>query len=138
MKIETANQMSVQELCDFAVERIVVQGERSGFLTVMNLFVCTYGKKGANAHCGIGWMLDPDNPELMGFPRGLLKLLSKFPDQVPQGIKENIPLFMEFQKFHDVAWSAKRAQILLVLHLNYGLNTDNPAYQQWVDMGKAA
>lgn len=64
MKKEDVDKMSLQEACDFAVSKIVEQGERCVTIYDGNIS-CSYGNEGL--HCLVGWLLDKENSELMNF-----------------------------------------------------------------------
>ena len=138
MKIETANQMTMQELCDYSIEKLVEQGEQCGVEKEYNgagsFFKCAYGM-GAK-HCGIGWMLDEENDKLMKEVCGVTELIKSCPEHLPSAILENPDLAIEFQMLHDTTHTVVRAGHLRYLETHYHLDTSNPAYQQWVNMGE--
>ena len=137
MKLETANQMTMQQLCDYSIQKLVEQGERCGFAknsTIKGDFVCVYGLD--KMHCGIGWMLDEEDNALMNLLGGVKRLIIQFPESVPAAIKDNRGCAVEFQFFHDAPSERAREKCLRRLQKKYSLDTSNPAYQQWVCMGE--
>ena len=136
MKLEIANQMTMQQLCDYSIQKLVEQGERCGFAknpTIKGDFVCAYGLD--KKHCGIGWMLDEEDSALMNLLGGVKSIITQFPESVPAAIKDNLGCAVEFQFFHDEPSQSGREGWLHILQKKYKLDTSNPAYQQWVDMG---
>ena len=120
---------TAQEVCDYSVQKIVEQGKRC-----MDDGICLYGD-GQGNHCGIGWLLDPDNKELMNYNRGVQDVVDDFPNDVPEVIKDNIDLFYKLQRFHDQPNSIIREIFRDGLRDNYKIDTSAPHWQQWVDMG---
>ena len=120
---------TVQEVCDYSVQQIVAQGKRC-----MSKGRCAHGD-GQGNHCGIGWLLDPDNEALMNCDEGVEGGVDDFPDDVPEVIKDNIDLFSELQRFHDQPNSIIREMCRDGLRYNYKIDTSAPHWQQWVDMG---
>ena len=120
---------TAQEACDYSVQKLVEQGKRC-----MNDGTCAYGD-GQGNHCAIGWLLDPDNKELMNYDESVQDVVEDFPDDVPKVIKDNIDLFSELQAFHDQPDSLIREYYRNRLRDNYKIDTSAPHWQQWVDMG---
>ena len=143
MKLEVANQMTMQQLCDYAIEKLVEQGGRcltsgendEGY-NGAGSFNCAYGM-GAK-HCGIGWMLDEENDELMKEVGGVTELIKSCPEHLPSAILKNPDLATWFQILHDGPSERGREECLHRLQKKYNLDISNPAYQQWVDMGEKA
>ena len=121
---------TAQEACDYSVQKLVEQGGRC--YDVVN-DACLHSD-GQGNHCGIGWLLDPDNKELMNYDLGVQDVVEDFPDDVPEVIKENIDLFSELQRFHDHPNSIIRKMRRNRLRDNYKIDTSAPHWQQWVDM----
>ena len=121
---------SAQEACDYSVQKIVEQGKRC-----MNDGLCAHSD-GQGNHCAIGWMLDPDNKELMNYDEGVQGMVDKFPDDVPQIIKDHVCLFEDLQNFHDQPGPLNREMRRNRLRDNYKIDTSAPHWQQWVDMGE--
>ena len=122
---------TAQEACYYSVQQIVKQGGRC--YDVVN-HACMHGD-GQGNHCAIGWLLDPDNKELMNYDLGVQDVVDDFPKNVPQIIKDNLDLFYELQSFHDAAASHTRENYRNRLRDNYKIDTSAPHWQQWVDMG---
>ena len=131
MTKEEVNNMTVQEACDYAVNKIVEQGRRC-----MEGITCIYSD-GGNGRCFIGWLLDGDLTDLTQV-KGTVSCLAVDPltkDMVPELISRNRNLFMTAQRFHDSPERAHRESSLRSLGV-YGLDVKtNPNYQQWVEMG---
>ena len=122
---------TAQEACDYSVQQIVAQGGRC--YDVVNT-TCMHGD-GQGNHCAIGWLLDPDNKELMNYDQGAQDVVEDFPDDVPQIIKDNLDLFYELQSFHDETGSLIREYYRNRLRDNHDIDTSAAHWQQWVDMG---
>ena len=123
---------TAQEACDYSVQKLVEQGEQC--YDVVD-GVCMYGDGHGN-HCAIGWLLDPDNKELMNYDKGVKGVVNEFQDGVPEVIKDNIDLFPELQEFHDAPDSLIREYYRNRLRYDHNIDTSAAHWQQWVDMGK--
>ena len=123
---------TAQEACDYSVQQIVKQGGRC--YDVVD-GVCMYSD-GQGNHCAIGWLLDPNNKELMNYDESVQDVVEDFPDDVPEVIKDNIDLFSELQRFHDQPNSIIREMCRDGLRYNYKIDTSAPHWQQWIDMGE--
>jgi hypothetical protein len=136
MKLEQANAMTVQQLCDYAMEKIVKQGKQCLIpSSVTEMKVCAYSD-GAGNHCAVGWLLDEDDSALMGAKGGVWCLVeSSLVRNIPEAIKTHIELFLLLQSFHDDKTRDGRQAKLFRLWQYIDTKT-NPAYQQWVGMGK--
>ena len=121
---------TVQEACDYAVEKIVSQGGRCFTEGIDGDGVCAYGD-GKGNHCAIGWLLDHDDKELMQFEGSVMSLAEE--GLITDLMADNIEVFVVLQDFHDSYEPRFRAKWLHQL-AHYGINTENPAYQKWVDM----
>ena len=122
---------TAQEACDYSVQKLVEQGERC--YDVVD-GVCMYGDGHGN-HCAIGWLLDPNNKDLMSYAGSFDDLPSSYPDDVPVIIHNNRDLFSELQSFHDAAASHTRENYRNRLRDHHNIDTSAPHWQQWVDMG---
>jgi len=120
---------TAQEACDYSVQKIVEQGGRC-----INDGICAHSD-GQGNHCAIGWLLDPDNEELMNYAGGVQGVVDDFPDDVPEIIKDNIDLFSTLQVFHDQPGPLNREDWRDRLRDNHKIDTSAPHWQQWVDMG---
>lgn len=114
-------QFSPQEACDYAVQKIVEQR-----VPCTEHEVCMYGNKQGH-HCAIGWLLDPNEKELMSY-RGTTHLLSN------QYVRENIEIFSALQKFHDSESTRNRLYARGDLQ-KLGIDTSGTHWQAWVDLG---
>ena len=121
---------TAQEACDYSVKQIVAQGGRC----VSNDY-CRYSD-GQGHHCGIGWLLDPDDKDLMNYVGYVHHMIEGLPNKVPQIIKDNVGLFGTLQEFHDEDYSIIREMCRDGLRDNYNIDTSAPHWQQWVDMGE--
>ena len=122
---------SAQEACDYSVQKIVEQGGRCYNKARGR---CLHSD-GQGNHCGIGWLLDPNNKELMNYDGGVQGVVDDFPDDVPQIIKDNLDMFAVLQDFHDATGSQRRESLRDVLRVAHNIDTSAPHWQQWVDMG---
>ena len=123
---------TAQEACDYSVQQIVAQGGRC--YDVVNT-TCMHGD-GQGNYCAIGWLLDPDNKELMNYDKGVQGVVNEFQDGVPQIIKYHVCLFDGLQKFHDQPGSHNREAYRNRLRDYHDIDTSAPHWQQWVDMGE--
>ena len=124
---------TAQEACDYSVKQIVAQGGQC-YDVVNTTSTCMHGD-GQGNHCAIGWLLDPDNKELMNYDLGVQDVVEDFPDDVPQIIKDNLDMFAVLQDFHDEGYSIVREMCRNRLRDNYKIDTSGDHWQQWVDMG---
>lgn len=129
MKLEQANSMTLQELVDYGINKIVEQGKRCLF----NNNDCAYGDTEGN-HCYIGWLLDEDDDELMSAIGSIGSINSRMPYKIPNLISENIHLFTGLQSFHDTF--IDRSFVLNILKTEYGnvVSFDNPNFQKWIEL----
>jgi len=130
MKEETLNEMTVQEACDYAVAKIVEQCGRCT-RSDNNEISCAYGNQ-KGRHCAVGWLLDEDNAELMGFKGNVDGLISK--GLAPKFISNNRYVLRTLQQFHDTRGCPARGELLIGLN-DLGVDTSAPQYKDWVDMG---
>jgi len=123
---------TAQEACDYSVQQIVAQGGRCYNKARGR---CLHSD-GQGNHCGIGWLLDPNNKELMNYDGGVQGVVDDFPDDVPQIIKDNLDMFAVLQDFHDATGSHTRENYRDRLRDNHNIDTSAAHWQQWVDMGE--
>ena len=123
------NSMTVQEACDYAVMRIVEQGERC-----MSSENCAYSDDKGN-HCAIGWLLPEDDEVLMRSKKGLLDLIEFNRNRIPQIILDNDDAFYSLQKFHDCKRKSSRACWSLELK-DLGIDVSALHWKRWMDMGE--
>lgn len=121
---------SVQEACDYVVQKIVEQGGQCVDLDGN----CWYKDNRGN-HCAMGWLLDPINKNIKNSDQALYELIYDFGDVIPQIIKDNEGVFSILQEFHDAKYASVRIQRRKCLR-DCGIDTSKPQYQQWVDMGE--
>lgn len=123
--------MNVQEACDYAVQKIVEQGERctSGR-------ECRYGNS-LGQHCAVGWLLDHDDEFVMNYKGTVKSLIMARPHLLlPEVISENLEVFQKLQIFHDceclhaVITARKDLEAL-------GIDTSKPQWDDWVGMVKS-
>lgn len=127
MKLETANSMTLQQLCDYSITRLVEQGSRCMVDTE-----CAYGLNGT--HCGIGWMLDEDDADMMEYSGPIDDLISAFPSKIPAPVMDdNAAITVYFQVLHDEQYYEQRIKALDDLQ-DAGLDTSNPNYRLWADL----
>lgn len=124
------NEMSLQEACDYAVKKIVEQGEMS----ICSDNICVY-ENSNGSRCAVGWLID--DAEVRKFSGSLSSLLSsKHYDKLPKIFKDehNQYVFGLLQLFHDLKTKLLRADYLE--QLSTCIDTSNPVYASWVQMGK--
>jgi len=122
---------TAQEACDYSVKQIVAQGEQCYNKARGR---CLHSD-GQGNHCAIGWLLDPNNKELMGYTSTIRILVDDFQDEIPQIIKDNLDMFAVLQDFHDEDYSIIREMCRDGLRDNYNIDTSASHWQQWIDMG---
>ena len=136
MKVEEADKLSLQEACDYAVEKIVEQGERC-----VDNGGCRYSlvdeETGGYIHCAVGWLLDEEDDDLMDAVYGVGELADQYGDKVPKLIQDNLYTFRVLQGFHDARKKHHRVESVKQLSKYHNIDTSPPQYQQWVDMGEA-
>lgn len=135
MKPEQVDAMSLQQAMDFAVKKIVEQGKRC---TDADDDGCVYGDSAGN-HCAVGWLLDENNPELMGYAggvEGLCTLAHSHKQQIPDLLFNNAGAFETLQGFHDVVNKTRRVDYMNLLKDTYGIDISGAHWQQWVELGE--
>jgi hypothetical protein len=139
MKPEDVDKMTLQEFLDYAVKKIVEQGERC-----LSGTGCSYGKTEIFdnlpprvTHCGIGWGLDEHDGELMSYGRGVMELVDEFgrSGRIPKLMVDNLQAMQRLQSFHDCVLKHDREFNMKKLREDRGIDTSGPHWQQWVDMG---
>ncbi|URC15323.1 hypothetical protein GD1_199 [Paraglaciecola Antarctic GD virus 1] len=123
--------MNKQEMFDYSVDMLAKQGERC--VKTSGGLCCAYGNN-RNLHCGIGWLLDHNNPDLMSFMGGVVSLIREFGEVVPLAIRTYPKAFKTLQSFHDAKSKSKRKMNLKKLS-GFGINVDNPNAQKWIELG---
>lgn len=124
------NNCTVQEAVEYTVEKIVEQGGQC----VDDIGECMYKVEGEdNYHCAVGWLLDHsqyDYSKCNNTVRGLVEIGIPVPDL----IKDHLEIFSSLQVFHDSNYRTYREDYLSCLE-RYDIDTSNPAFQAWVEMG---
>lgn len=130
MKLKKANKLTVQEACDYAVKKIVKQGNRC----INAEKFCVYSDD-KNNHCAVGWLLDHKDKELMVSNGSVRAIVRTYPDKIPEMIKNNVEIFNTLQQFHDTPCTMLRKKYLGKLKA-MGIDTSKKRYQKWVDMSE--
>lgn len=134
MKSNELNEMTVQEACDYAVQKIVEQGKRCVTIQHGNREMCSYGD-GQGNHCAWGWLVPEDAPdyaELMSALGTIDELCMEYPHFVDDF---NLDTFRALQRFHDSNQKKLREIERAELQQCFGIDTSAPQWQAWVDMG---
>lgn len=129
MKIED---MNLQQAFDYIMEKLVKQKVQC----VDAQLGCAYGND-KGQHCAIGWLLDPNNPDLMEKEGDVCDLISEFRaygDLIPSVILDNPDVFANIQSFHDCESYQRRAKAMTRLSLD-GLDVSNPNVLAWINLG---
>lgn len=121
---------SVQEACDYAVLKIVEQEGQC----LNGMQHCIYGNE-EGQHCAVGWLLDPNNENLMNFDGGIVELVDETEQPIPNIIKNNLDVFGVLQDFHDNDSICGRKMALEQLYNVHNIDISKPQYQQWIEMG---
>jgi len=117
---------TVQEACDFVVEKLVKQGTRC----VTGDGNCTYDD-GRGNHCAIGWLLKAPVPE--DYKRRTLNRLPA--DILPELVSENLTIFGTLQDFHDSSTVFGREFFKTSLD-SMCVDTSKQHWQQWIDLAE--
>lgn len=128
MKLEVANSMTPQELCDYSVKGIVAQ--KGQCMNDDN--ICRYSA--GERHCAIGQITDPKYHK--GWEGGGLFSLSLTGGMkgMPQPVIDNLDLFIQLQAFHDSSETEDRILGRHKLEKDYGIDTSGEHWQQWTDL----
>lgn len=131
MKLEDANKLTLQEACDYAMDKIVKQGGRC-----MINNSCAYGDDEGN-HCAVGWLLDETNPALMEYEGGVGALDYELKEHMPNFFNEEgaIDALCDLQDVHDET-SADLIKRKLK-ELSQYIDVDKPIYKEWLELRKA-
>lgn len=132
MKIEQANKMTAQELCDYAVAKIVEQGGQS--LSESSGICAMLGSNGRR--CAFSYVLDGDDPVCMRYIGPASGFIEEHQGKVPAAFLESPEIADKLVGFHDAVTKSLRRSDAECLH-KLGISTDAPQYQQWIDMGEA-
>lgn len=124
------NTATVQEAMDYAVKKMVEQGGRC--VGRFGGTTCSYGDGNGN-HCGVGWLLDKGDKELMNFEGGLLDLIFGHRDKIPALIKDNADIFYLLQGLHDTSLGEVARGKLRALGKK-GIDTSGKHWQDWVKL----
>ena len=129
MKKEQVDAMTLQEAMDYAVSKMVEQGKQC----TESDGGCVYGNEN-NEHCGVGHLLDSDNPALMGYVGGVHSLIGSFKTAgiLPKLIENNPDAFAILQAFHDYDSKERRKSAAAELRVTKGISTDNPNWEAWI------
>lgn len=124
------NTCTLQEAMDYAVKKIVEQGYRCYDEEEDD---CLYAD-GKGGHCAIGWLLDHNDAELMGYMGGVEDISNEFgKDRLPSLIYGNIYAFGWLQQFHDVDKHGGRYSAITELE-KLGIDTSGKHWQDWVGL----
>lgn len=130
MKKEDIDKMTLQEACDYAVNKLVEQGCQC----INKGETCVYSDQAGN-HCAIGWLLDENDNTLMLFEGCVNSLNYNYDNKLPNIITDNLTLFTILQDFHDINESAIRQLNLDRMYKEFNIDTKtNVNYQTWVNM----
>ena len=130
MKLEQANKMTAQELCDYAVSKIVEQGGRSVSERGKCLMMDSKGRR-----CAFSWLLDEGDPICMDWECSAPGFIDSYAGKTPQAFFIAPNVAWTLQRFHDTCLKESRA--LRAKQLNdLGISTDAPQYQQWIELGE--
>lgn len=114
------NNCTVQEACDYAIKQLVNQGKRcvNGD--------CVYDDGNGN-HCAIGWLLDHDDGDLMGFVGGFMHLMVEHKGKLPTLIRKNAEVFDRLQDVHD---DPHRYNLEMLERM--GVDTSGNHWEEWM------
>lgn len=117
---------TVQEACDYAVQKIVEQGGPSENAEGL----CVYDN-GEGRCCAVGWLIPEHLRSCVG---AVTRLISMYGDEVPQIIRDHLEVFKTLQSFHDSKRRDLRQFKMFDLQ-DLGIDTSAPQWKQWVEMG---
>lgn len=126
---ESLNEMTIQQACDYAVLKIVEQGEQA-----LDDQGCCYATEDGK-HCALGWLLDENNDKYMKTAGTIDVLLDNFKD-LPEFFREHQHVLRALQRFHDACAMKNRMSNVQSVR-GHGIDTTAPQWQQWVEMGTA-
>lgn len=106
----TTENKTISEVLTEIMQAIIKQGGRC-MLPESNS-KCAYGD-GKGKHCGVGWLLPPDNEKLMKYRSGVSDLvLSKYDlGTNSEFIEDNGSLLEQMQLFHDTCCRSGREEL---------------------------
>lgn len=127
---------SIQSLCDFAVKKMVQQGQRCmGIYGSTDKMACKY-TDGEN-HCAVGWLgtLFPELGEQLDKHEGhpVSDVVFENEDAMPEIIVKHVNALGILQEFHDEPWFWAREEARDELN-DYGINTDGGHWNEWIEM----
>lgn len=136
MKLAEANKLTLQQACDYVIDRLVEQDSQCKAL-VHGTANCVYGNA-EGQHCAIGWLMDESNEILMAFEGGVESLNSEHYGIIPGILHTHENLFDLIQTFHDSDYMTGRLDALIDIksYDESGVSFDNPNWEKWVSMGK--
>ena len=139
MRPEDVDQMGLQGFMDFAVKKIVEQGQRctNGAGCAYGATIAYPGQPTLHMHCAVGWGLDENDKDLMNCEGGVVTLVDRFgaSGRIPKLIGKSLDAMERLQQFHDCLVKDDREHHMRKLRKKYGIDTSGPHWQQWVDMG---
>jgi hypothetical protein len=144
MKLEEANKLSFQELCDYSIQKIVEQGKRCGYISTNDTcvyFRCAYQAEEHKLcgppkilHCAIGYLLDENNEKLMNRKGNSTYLIENYAEQIPAALVRNKRKTRLLQIVHDAAKKQQRRYYIDRLTQD-GVDTSGPHWNAWVELG---
>ena len=135
MKKSEIENSTVQELCDYAVLKMVEQGGRcvSKGQETDEFADCQY--KIGSKRCAVGWVLPDSGKALkLDFEGGIDNFIREHPRSIPRIIKDNLAVFQKLQGFHDSLTEHDRNYYLGKL-AQKNINVEKPQWEAWVNLG---
>lgn len=124
--LEFTEETTIQECVDYSVKQIVKQGGQC--LNVSG--DCAYGD-GKGNHCGVGWLLDPDDRAMMeysGSSNGLLTSLRA--EFLPKVLTDNPKILDKLQDFHDATTLSFKDHAKEALE-DLGIDCSGDHFKKW-------
>ena len=124
------NTATVQEACDYAVQKVVAQGGQC--MSPWNPEFCAYDD-GKGKHCAVEWLLDHSNSRLMQVAGTITMLVNEYKPHIPELLSEHLEIFAALQRYHDVKKIEEFHEAQARLE-NQGIDMSGPHWQQWAEL----
>lgn len=128
--MKAVSEMTLQEAVDYSVQQIVKQGKRC-----MTGSSCAYGEIDGS-HCAVGWLLDPEDEDLMDHAGDVEDLVIDHYANLPTVITANVDVFSVLQSVHDAREPSKIGSNISRLK-KYGIDVSGIWFTQWDDLRAA-
>ncbi|URC15322.1 hypothetical protein GD1_198 [Paraglaciecola Antarctic GD virus 1] len=121
--------MNLQQSFDHVMKKLAAQKVRC----VSQEGSCVYGNDSEH-HCGIGWLLDTKNANMMDFEGGCSDLVAAFGSELPEIFKTDFEACKIIQAIHDTSFRSERFRKINEL-ATYGVSTGSIDATEWINLG---